>query len=104
MTLNPAERHRTSEELLDNLARSGLELHDVAADLGRTRERLRGTLDVDPASDPGDVWQLRDYLRQAVLDAGGAPTPYTVLTDRSRGMARVWFRLRKAPRHVLVTP
>ncbi|WSI67626.1 DUF2316 family protein [Streptomyces sp. NBC_01336] len=62
--------------------------------------RLRQTLDVDPVSDPVDVWQLRDHLQQAVLDAGGTPVPYSVLSDRSRLRARPWFRLRSAPRHV----
>ncbi|MFJ3526467.1 MULTISPECIES: DUF2316 family protein [unclassified Streptomyces] len=100
MTLNAAERHRTGEEFAQNLALSGLTPHDVATDLAFTPERLRRTLDVDPASDPVDVWQLRDYLRQAVLDAGGRPAPYTVLNDRSRLRARLWFRLRDAPRHV----
>ncbi|MEU3733861.1 DUF2316 family protein [Streptomyces sp. NPDC033538] len=100
MTLNAAERHRTSEEFAQNLALTGLAPHDVAADLAFTPERLRHTLDVDAASDPVDVWQLRDYLQQAVLDAGGTPVPYTVLNDRSRLKARLWFRLRSAPRHV----
>ncbi|WP_326733729.1 DUF2316 family protein [Streptomyces sp. NBC_01022] len=100
MTLNTVERHRTGEEFAQNVARSGLAPHDVAADLAFTSERLRQTLDVDPASDPVDVWQLRDYLQQAVLDAGGTPVPYSVLNDRSRFKARLWFRLRGAPRHV----
>ncbi|MFC4503585.1 MULTISPECIES: DUF2316 family protein [Streptomyces] len=60
MTLNAAERHRTGEEFAQNLALTGLAPHDVAADLAFTPEQLRHTLDVAPASDPVDVWQLRD--------------------------------------------
>uniref|UniRef100_A0AAU2VKN3 DUF2316 family protein n=1 Tax=Streptomyces sp. NBC_00008 TaxID=2903610 RepID=A0AAU2VKN3_9ACTN len=56
MTLNAAERHRTGQEFAQNLALSGLTPHDVATDLAFTPERLRRTLDVDPASDPVDVW------------------------------------------------
>ncbi|MCZ4122793.1 DUF2316 family protein [Streptomyces sp. H39-S7] len=104
MTLNATERHRTGEEFAHNLALTGLAPHDVAADLAFTPERLRRTLDLDPASDPVDVWQLRDYLQQAVLDAGGTPVPYTVLTRHSRIKARVWFRLREAPRHDFTAP
>ncbi|MEV0579341.1 DUF2316 family protein [Streptomyces sp. NPDC050392] len=104
MTLNAAERLRTSEEFARNLALTGLAPHDGAADLAFTPVRLRQTLDVDPASDPVDVWQLRDCLQQAVLDAGGTPVPYSVLSDRSRLKARLWFRLRGAPRHAFGRP
>lgn len=99
MTLNATERHRTAQEFAENLSLTGLTPHDVAADLAFTPDQLRHTLDVDPASDPVDVWQLRDYLQQAVLDAGGTPVLYTVLTRRSRLKARVWFSLRKVPHH-----
>lgn len=44
-------------------------------DLAFMPVRLRQTLDVDPVSDPVDVWQLRDHLQQAVLDAGVRPSP-----------------------------
>ena len=47
-----------------------------------------------------DVWLLRDYVEQAVRDAGRRPVAYTVLTERSRLRARMWFRLQKAPPHV----
>ncbi|WP_326655898.1 DUF2316 family protein [Streptomyces sp. NBC_00385] len=78
MTLNAAERHRTGEEFAQNLALTGLSPHEVAADLAFTPERLRRTLDVAPASYAVDVWQLRDYLQQAVLDAGGTPVSHSV--------------------------
>ncbi|MFB7085728.1 DUF2316 family protein [Streptomyces sp. NPDC056296] len=99
MTLNDTERHRTSDELKSNLDLSGLTMAEVAADLHFTPQRLRSTLDTDLACDPVDVWQLRDYLDQAVRDTGGRPAPYTVLTRGSRLKARMWFSLRKAPRH-----
>ncbi len=104
MSLNAEETRRTSEELKANLSRSGLSAREAAADLGFTTERLRSTLDIDEASDPVDVWQLRDYLAQAVLDAGREPVPFTVLTGRSRLRARLWFRLRPAPRHTFPAP
>lgn len=104
MSLNTAERLRTSAELRSNLALSGLTADEAAADLGFEPGRLRGVLDVEPGADPVDVWQLRDYLEHAVRDAGGEPTPYSVLTARSRVMARAWFPLREAPRHDFSRP
>jgi hypothetical protein len=100
VSLNDAEQRRTSAELRQNLALTGLTTAEVASDLDFTAARLQSTLEVDYASDPVDVWQLRDYLEQVVLDAGRVPVPFTVLTASSRGRARGWFRLRDAPRHV----
>lgn len=104
MTLNADQRRRTSWELRSNLALSGLTVPQAAADLGVTQRRLERTLDIDDAADPAEVWQLRDYLEHAVRDAGELPVPYTVLTARARHLARVWFPLRRAPRHVFPRP
>jgi hypothetical protein len=98
MTLDAAARRRTSDELRSNLALSGLTPQQAAAVLRFTAPQLRAALDVD-AADPVDVWQLRDHLEQAARDAGHRPTAYTVLTERSRLLARAWFRLREAPPH-----
>ncbi len=103
MSLDDTERRRTSDELKSNFALSELTFSEVAADLHFPPERLRSALDVGDGVDPVDIWQLRDYLEQAVHDAGMQPTAYTVLTNRSRLAARMWFRLRKAPRHVFTT-
>jgi hypothetical protein len=97
MSLNEREQRRTSDELRRNLALSGLTTDEAAADLGFSAERLESTLGLDFASDPVDAWQLRDYLEQAITDAGGVPVPFTVLTEASRERARGWFRLREAP-------
>ena len=103
MSLNAEERRRTSAELRRNLELSGLSVAEAASDLDFTAARLESTLSVDYASDPVDVWQLRDYPDQAVRDAGGTPIAFTVLTESSRVSARGWFRLREAPRHVAGT-
>lgn len=100
MSLNDAERRRTSDELRGNLESSGLTSLQAAADLGFSPERLQATLRVERASDPVDVWLLRDYLEQAARDAGQSSTAYTVLTERSRRAARGWLHLHEAPRHV----
>ena len=61
-------------------------------------QRLDDTLTLAPGNDPADVWQLRDYLEQAVLDGGGQPDPFSVLSEDARSAARAWFDLRPAPR------
>lgn len=98
MSLSEAERLRTSRELQDNLARSGLTTAQVAADLRYSLSRLQATLALFAGNDPADVWQLRDYLEQVVRDTGGEASPFTVLTESSRSAAQVWFHLRPAPR------
>jgi len=99
MSLDRAELVRTRTELAANLDLTGLTREQVAADLGYDATRLSAALEPDGSGDPVDVWQLRDYLDQAVRDAGATPVPFTVLTERSRVMAGTWFRLRPAPRH-----
>ncbi len=97
--LNREEIARTAAEHHANLDLSGLTLDEVAVDLDFTPARLRSALDLVEVHDPADVWLLRDYLEQAVSDAGREPVPYTVLTEASRRRARGWFHLRPAPRH-----
>ncbi|MGC4960852.1 DUF2316 family protein [Gordonia sp. DT101] len=100
MSLNEAERRRTSEELRRNAELTGLTHAAMAADLGFTSDHLYGLLELSGSQNPVDVWMVRDYLEQAVRDAGREPESFTVLTPQSRRMARMWFRLRPAPRHV----
>lgn len=98
--LNDDERRRTAAELRGNLDAAGLTPAEAAWDLGFLPERLRAVLDVESA-DPVDVWLLRDYLEQAVHDAGCEPVPFTVLTSDARRRAEGWFRLHDdVPRHL----
>jgi len=98
MTLNAEERIRTGDEPRANLRLSGATPEEVQADLDFTAARFESTLNCDDDAGPPDVWLLRDHLEQLVRDKGGSPVPYSVLTDRARLAARVWFRLRKPPR------
>ncbi|NDZ92914.1 DUF2316 family protein [Streptomyces sp. SID6673] len=100
MSLDDAQRRRTSDELRRNADLCGLTHGAMAADLGFTTDHLREVVALSGPQDPVDVWLLRDYLEQAVRDAGRDPEPFTVLTPASRRMARMWFRLRPAPRHM----
>lgn len=98
MTLTVAECTRTSEQLNRNLTLAGLTHEQLSEDLGYSPKRLAAALAVEDA-DPVDVWELRDYLSFAVIDSGGLPEPFTVLTNASRRQAAIWFQLRDAPRH-----
>jgi hypothetical protein len=97
--LNTEQLGRTRAELRANLERTGLTEAQVLADLRWSAERLDAALHATGSADPVDVWELRDYLERAVRDAGGTPVPFTILTAGNRLRARMWFRLRKAPRH-----
>ncbi|ROS75390.1 DUF2316 family protein [Cellulomonas sp. PhB143] len=100
MSLTTQELARTRSELRANFELTGLTAAEVAADLGYTPERLDATLGTTGPSDPVDVWELRDYLEQTVRDAGRTPVPFSTLTRGNKLRARMWFPLRRAPRHV----
>lgn len=98
MSLNRSERLRTSQELATNFRQAGLTSSKVQADLGFTEEQLNNTLAVSQSSDPVDIWFFRDYLERALINAGGTPAPYSVLTEQARARAEAWFGLRATPR------
>lgn len=99
MSLNLMQIRRTRAELQENLHRSGLTPDAIRADLGFSADRLDRALRLRRGTTMSDVWLLRDYLEQAVTDAGAKPVRYTVLTEESRGKARQWFDLLPAPHH-----
>lgn len=97
MSLTTAQQSRTRKELLENHRLSGLTVQDLQTNLGFGAQRLDDTLHLRPASDPADVWILRDYLEQEILARGCTPVPFTVLTVAARAAAAQWYRLRPAP-------
>lgn len=100
MSLNSEERTRTGRELRQAAAGCGVGEERIAADLGWSPARLRSTLAVDAASDPTDVWELRDYLVETTTGLTREPAVFTVLTASARLRAERWFPLRRPPRHV----
>lgn len=103
MSLNIFQRRAVTKALLSDLDCSGLTRDDAAADLGITVDQLDKAIRMAPGGDPTHIWLVRDYLHQAVIDAGGTPTEHTVLTEASRAKARQWFPMRPAPRHDFAT-
>ncbi|WP_372698284.1 DUF2316 family protein [Arthrobacter sp. JSM 101049] len=97
MTLKPAERQATSEQLTANLELSGLARQQVCEDLDFSDDELQASLELRELVDPVDVWVLRDYLELAVRQAGAEPVDYTVLTEEARTEAYKWYVLRDAP-------
>jgi hypothetical protein len=97
MSLNPEQREGTRRELRSNLELCGLAPGSIAAELGFSDSRLEATLDVEPDSDPVDVWILRDFLENAVRAVGGTPERYSVLTEPARADAQRWFGLPVRP-------
>lgn len=98
MTLKPAEREATSEQLAASLELSGLSREQVREDLGFTDDELDAALELRELVDPVDVWVLRDYLELAVREAGADPVAFTVLTEEARTQAYQWYVLREVPR------
>ncbi|MFT4199355.1 DUF2316 family protein [Gordonia sp. (in: high G+C Gram-positive bacteria)] len=99
MSLDAEETRRTGDELRANMALSTLNVTQVADDLDWDVGRVADTLAMSGGQDPADVWELRDYLVQAIRDRGEKPVPFTVLTDQGRLQADRWFGLRQAPSH-----
>lgn len=103
MSLSYKQRAAVRDEFAANLSRSGLRADEVEYDLGFTSRRLRAALRLRLPTSGTDIWLVRDYLEQAVIDSGGEPVQYTVLTESSRALARGWFPLVPAPRHAFPT-
>lgn len=97
MSLSTAQVARTGRELAANLELSGLTSEEVALALDFAPRRLAETLRVGPASEPADVWLLRDFIDRAVRERAHAPAEWTVLTDRARTEATRWFALTAPP-------
>lgn len=94
MSLSTEERHRTAEELHANLALAGVTEVHARAGTDLDEHEWREAMRVSPRSRPEDVWLVRDRLLVLVRAAGREPVPFTVLTERVRAAASVWFPLR----------
>lgn len=93
MSLTPAQRRRTGEELTENFRRCGLSPADVERDLGLSPGDLQAVLDMSLVVHPATTWLVRDYLDVMVRRAGGDVAPFTCLTEQMRPAAEGWFGL-----------
>ncbi len=99
MSLNAEERQRTSRELQHTATAISLTGEQIAHQLEWSVARTESTLAVDSASNPVDVWELRDFLEETATGLGAETVPFTVLTEAARRRAHVWFALRHPPRY-----
>ena len=87
MSLTKEQENITQKELEANLAKSGLSIHEIAADLGTTDDYIDQLMHLKPLRIE-DTWILRNYLLEKVKESGQEPTPFTILRVNPR---RIWF-------------
>ena len=78
MSLSAKQIQDTKRELQENLDKSGLIVHEVAADLGTTEDYVMQLLRLEPKR-LEDTWILKNYLIDKVRKAGKTPTAFTAL-------------------------
>ncbi len=81
MSLNILERKQTSAELYENYRISGLTREIIQADLHFSETQLENTFAVGSIENPVDVWKLRDYMEETILEQGKKPYPYSKLKN-----------------------
>ena len=87
MSLTREQEDATRKELRENLEKSGVEIPQIAADLGTTEGYIEQLLRLEPKR-LEDTWILKNYLLDRVRDAGKAPTAFTALGGDYR---KIWF-------------
>ena len=78
MSLTPKQEDDTRRELRENFDKAGVNLNEVAADLGTTPEYIVQLMRLKPRR-LEDTWILRNYLLDKVREAGKTPTAFTAL-------------------------
>ena len=78
MSLSAKQMEDTRRELKENLDKSGVNISDIASDLGTTEEYIMQLLRLDP-NRYEDTWILKNYLTDKVREAGKTPTAFTAL-------------------------
>ncbi len=97
MSLTTEQITHAGGDLAANLELSGLTREEVGAALDFGPRRLAETLRLGPASEPADVWLLRDFLDRAVRERKHGRATWKVLTDAARADAARWFALHTPP-------
>ena len=78
MSLSFKQKTDTRKELLENLRRSGLGAGEVAMAIQTTEKYVHDLLALKPRRSE-DIWILRNFLINAVLERGMEPMPFTAL-------------------------
>ncbi len=78
MSLTAKQEEDTRRELRENFNKAGVNIHEVANDLGTTEEYIVELLRLKPRK-LEDTWILKNYLLEKVAQAGETPTAFTAL-------------------------
>ena len=85
--VTPTEIKNTRKELQENYRRLGYDLAKVSRETELSESAVQVVLEMaDP--NPDDVWQVRDYLEDMLIQAGKEVYPWSRLADHS---ANRWF-------------
>ena len=79
--LNEKQKKQNGIELKENQRILGFAAETIADDLRLGIEELEVTLNVGPNEDPTNVWRLRDYMEEKILEQGKIPHPYSILKE-----------------------
>ena len=78
MSLSAKQIEDTKRELKENFDKAGVNIKDVAADLGTTENYIEKLLNLEPIR-LEDTWILKNHLIEKVTEAGKTPTAFTAL-------------------------
>ena len=78
MSLSKQQEDDTRRELRENYEKAGVNIHQVAVDLGTTEDYIIELLRLRPRR-LEDTWILKNYLVEKVREAGKTPTRFTAL-------------------------
>ena len=78
MSLSAKQMDDTRRELRENLDKAGVEIQEIATELGTTQEYIMQLLRLEPKRYE-DTWILKNYLIEKVKKAGKTPTAFTAL-------------------------
>ncbi len=80
--LTHAQIENTQKELQENYRRLGMSEEDVLKDLGISKQELLNVLNMEQPY-PGNVWMVRDYLEDKLIEKGIEMMPFSSLSDHS---------------------
>ena len=78
MSLTAKQKDDTRRELRENFEKAGVDIHEIAVDLGTTEEYIEQLFRLEPKRYE-DTWILKNYLIEKVEKAGKTPTAFTAL-------------------------
>ena len=85
MSLNVQQMKVVSGELYKNYELLNWDEEVILSQLEFTPKQLHDSLEMNGNSNGYDVWKLKDYLVDKLMEQGKNPYPFTILKDN------IWF-------------